>query len=156
MGLDGVLGMAPEEPEAAVEEGPAPPADAEQKKAEEAAEAEPPAKLTKAERAEKKEEEQKISQEKQRLINFKQLLIEKGVKAFDKLDKWLPKLLHEPRFNAVPQKERKALFDAIAKRIDAERKKIAAEKKRGGREVFKELLEKATSLEMLKEDSAAL
>lgn len=81
------------------------------------------------------------------MLNFKQLLLEKGVKPFDKYEKWLPKLLHDHRFTAVSgQKERKALFEAFAKRIDGERRKQAAAAKKGGREGFRELLAKAESL----------
>mmetsp|Transcript_55153 Transcript_55153/g.158597 ORF Transcript_55153/g.158597 Transcript_55153/m.158597 type:complete len:811 (+) Transcript_55153:84-2516(+) len=108
----------------------------------------PEKRLSKAERAKiserEKEEEQKLSKEKQRLLNFKQLLIEKGVRSFDKYEKWLPKLVHDARFTAISnQAERKAVFAAYAKRIDADRQKEQAEKKRTGRDGFKELLQKA-------------
>eukprot|EP00927_Polykrikos_kofoidii_P059842 TRINITY_DN54964_c0_g1_i1.p1 TRINITY_DN54964_c0_g1~~TRINITY_DN54964_c0_g1_i1.p1 ORF type:complete len:855 (+),score=186.00 TRINITY_DN54964_c0_g1_i1:371-2566(+) len=100
--------------------------------------------LTKAERRERQMQEENRSKENKRLLNFKQMLIEKGVKAFDKFEKWLPKLVADPRFIAVPgQKERKTLFDALSKRIDSERKKKAAVVKRDGREGFRELLAQA-------------
>ncbi|CAE8634124.1 unnamed protein product, partial [Polarella glacialis] len=161
--LDGVLGAA--EPEAPEKGG----ADTEDMAAqiaaqiaaqeeEEAAEAEP-AKPTKAERAELREKqvamEQLVAREKEKLRNFKQLLLEKGVKPFDKYEKWLPKLMHDSRFTAVTgQKERKLLFDALAKKIDKERQKVQAATKRSGREAFKELLTKAQESGVLKERTA--
>lgn len=164
--LDGVLGIAPELEPAAKGQGPEPKAAAEgaAPAAGEAAEAgaktggaandasaeqaEKP-RLGKAERVEKKEEEQKISKEKQILLNFKQMLIEKHVKPFDKYEKWLPKLIADKRFTAVRQAERKALFTAYAKRIDSDRAKQDAEKKKSGREGFRELLAKAEQLGLL-------
>lgn len=111
-------------------------------------------KPSKAERAEKRaqqvEEEQKLAKEKEKLRNFKQLLLEKGVKAFDKYEKWLPKLVHDPRFCAITgQKERKLLFDMLAKRIDSEKRKTQAVHKLKGREAFRELLTKADEMELL-------
>lgn len=113
-----------------------------------------PQKPSRAERAEKRaqqvEEEQKIAKEKEKLRNFKQLLLEKGVKAFDKYEKWLPKLVHDPRFCAVTgQKERKLLFEMLAKRIDSEKRKTQAVSKLKGREAFKELVAKADEMELL-------
>ncbi|CAK0839119.1 unnamed protein product [Prorocentrum cordatum] len=78
-------------------------------------------------------------QENSQLSNFKQLLLEKGVR----YEKWLPKLLHDKRFTAVPSAQRKALFEALAKRIDGEKRKEKATTKRSGKELFNELLEKA-------------
>ena len=64
--------------------------------------------LSKAEkRAQQVEEQQKIAKDKEKIRNFKQLLIEKGVKGFDKYEKWLPRLVHDPRFTAIAvQKDR--------------------------------------------------
>ena len=113
-----------------------------------------PGKPSKAERAERRaqqvEEEQKIAKDKEKIRNFKQLLLEKGVKAFDKYEKWLPKLVHDPRFTAVTvQKERKLLFEMLAKRIDSEKRKTQAVSKLKGREAFKELISRADELELL-------
>eukprot|EP00747_Dinoflagellata_sp_TGD_P025526 gnl/TRDRNA2_/TRDRNA2_131318_c3_seq1.p1 gnl/TRDRNA2_/TRDRNA2_131318_c3~~gnl/TRDRNA2_/TRDRNA2_131318_c3_seq1.p1 ORF type:complete len:743 (-),score=213.22 gnl/TRDRNA2_/TRDRNA2_131318_c3_seq1:34-2019(-) len=112
-----------------------------------AAAAEKP-KLTKAEkeaqRAEMQEKEQQLSKAKQTLKNFKELLAEKGVEAFAKYDKWLPKLLHDPRFTAVPgQKERKALFEALVKKIGSEKQKTEAAARKSGREIMKDIISKA-------------
>lgn len=102
--------------------------------------------LSKSERGklhEKKvEEESKAAREKQNLLNFKQMLLEKGVKSFDKYATWMPKLLHDPRFTAVKgDAERRTLFAALAKRIDADRQKQKLEKKRCGRDGLREVLE---------------
>lgn len=106
---------------------------------------------TRAERrAQQVEEAQKIAKDKEKLRNFKQLLLEKGVKAFDKYDKWLPKLVHDPRFTAITvQKERKLLFEMLAKRIDSEKRKTQAVSKLKGREAFKELIVKADEMDLL-------
>ena len=111
-------------------------------------------KQTKAEKAEKRaqqvEEEQKAAKEKDKLRNFKQLLVEKGVRAFDKYEKWVPKLMHDPRFTAVTGlKERRLLFEMLAKRIETEKRKTQAVCKNRGREAFKELLDKAEKLDLL-------
>jgi len=148
--LDGVLGAAePEKPPDQDQAQEEPAKDEESKEPEEV-----PAKPTKAERAEMRERqvehEQRIAREKEKLRNFKQMMVEKGVKAFDKYEKWLPKLMHDTRFTAVTgQKERKLLFDALAKRIDSEKKKVEVAAKRSGREAFKELLKKAEELDLL-------
>ena len=123
-------------------------------KPDEPAAGEDEAKPTRAERAEKRaqqvEEEQKAAKEKEKLRNFKQLLVEKGVRAFDKYEKWVPKLMHDPRFTAVSGlKERRILFEMLAKRIDTEKRKTQAVCKSRGREAFKELLEKAEELDLL-------
>jgi len=151
--LDGVLTAA------GLVEAPAPEEDtakpAEEAEAAENAETEGPAtKPTKAERQEQREkqvaEEQKQAKEKDMLRKFKQMLIEKGVKPFDKYEKWLPKLMYDERFTAVPgQKARKALFEALAKKIDSDKRKQTASVKKSSREVFRELLAKADEAGML-------
>lgn len=117
------------------------------------------ARPTKAERAQRREEqvkqEQRVAKERDSLKNFRQMLVEKGVKAFDKFDKWLPKLIHDPRFTAVAAKERKALFEALAKRMDTEKRKQAAEAKQSGRAAFNEILTKAKELGLLGKRSSA-
>jgi len=171
--LDGVLGVAPPAPEPESVAEPSNPPGLPDKAAaadkagdkkvaeksegesdgeeEEAAPKEEP-RSSKAEREQKKVEEQKASKDKQALLNFKQLLLEKGVQKFDKYEKWLPKLLHDPRFMAVKgQSERKALFAACVKRIDADRQKQEAEKRKGGRDVFKALLKKAVEKGVFKD-----
>jgi len=117
------------------------------------------ARPTKAERAQRREEqvkqEQRVAKERDSLKNFRQLLMEKGVKAFDKFDKWLPKLIHDPRFTAVAAKERKALFEALAKRMDSEKRKQAAEAKQSGRAAFNEILAKSKELGLLDKRTSA-
>lgn len=144
--LDGVLGIAPAgaaEPEKAPSGGGAVAEVPEVGEAKEDA-AKPKAPKADREKIRKdKEAEQKASEEKRRFLNFKQLLLEKGVRSFDKYEKWMPKLLHDARWTAVPNAERKPLFAAYAKRIDSDRQKMEAEKKRGGREGFRELLKEA-------------
>jgi len=108
-----------------------------------------------AERRERQVEEQRAAKEREALRNFKQLLLEKGVQAFDRYEAWLPKLLHDPRFTAVAgQAQRRALFEALVKRIDTQRRKQAASVKRGGRAAFQELLEKAKELGMFRDATA--
>lgn len=107
-----------------------------------------PAKLSKEEKTELRQKkaaaEQKAAKDRDILRNFKQMMIEKKIKPFDKYEKWLSQLVHDPRFTAVQNlKERKILFEALAKRIDSDRRKQVAAEKRTGREVFKELLTKA-------------
>lgn len=163
--LDGVLGLA-EEPAAGkdaetpekkqdggatVDSGEGREAEADKKKDEEEEEKKKPSKL---ERVQTREEEQQAAKEKDQLRNFKQLLIEKSVKPFDKYEKWLPKLVHDPRFTAVPGKGRKLLFDTLAKRIDSEKKKQQAATRRTGREAFKELVVKAEELNLLQDTTA--
>jgi len=103
------------------------------------------------------EAEQRAAKERDRLRNFRQMLIEKGVKAFDKYEKWMPKLIHDARFTAVPgQAARKTLFEALAKQLDSERRKQTAAAKRGGREAFREVLAKADKLGLLRDRTASL
>jgi len=52
-----------------------------------------------------------------RLEGFRTLLKEKCIKPFDKYETWLPKLLSDPRFVAVPPAERRQLFACEARRL---------------------------------------
>lgn len=86
----------------------------------------------------------KLSPEEQaaldRLENFKKMLVEKGVKPFDKYDKWLPKLMHDKRFTTVPLAKRKALFEQCAKVVSQEKKLKEVKERKDTRMGFKELL----------------
>ncbi|XP_031112833.1 pre-mRNA-processing protein 40C isoform X1 [Ipomoea triloba] len=78
------------------------------------------------------------------IIQFKEMLKERGVAPFSKWEKELPKIVFDPRFKAIPSySERKALFEHYVKtRADEERKEKRAAQK-AAVEGFKQLLEEA-------------
>eukprot|EP00929_Paragymnodinium_shiwhaense_P120392 TRINITY_DN9231_c0_g1_i1.p1 TRINITY_DN9231_c0_g1~~TRINITY_DN9231_c0_g1_i1.p1 ORF type:complete len:870 (+),score=268.88 TRINITY_DN9231_c0_g1_i1:113-2722(+) len=170
--LDGVLGFqAPDEAEGAQDAGksaeggagltngpPGAPEAGGEVAGESAAEAEevPLTKAEKKAKAEaKKEAEKNAAEAKNRLMNFKNMMMEKGVKAFDKYETWLPKLIHDSRFTVVPSKDRKTVFETLAKRIDAEKKKKATAEKKTGRDGFRQLLAEAEKAELLTDQPVA-
>lgn len=78
------------------------------------------------------------------IIQFKEMLKERGVAPFSKWDKELPKIVFDPRFKAIPgYSARRALFDHYVRtRADEERKEKRAAQK-AAMEGFKQLLEEA-------------
>ncbi|KAJ4784305.1 Pre-mRNA-processing protein 40C [Rhynchospora pubera] len=79
------------------------------------------------------------------LLQFKEMLKEKGVPPFAKWDKELPKIIFDPRFKAVPTNEgRRAIFERYVRtRADEERKERKAAQK-AAIEGFRQLLEEAS------------
>ncbi|GAB2275236.1 hypothetical protein Dimus_009995 [Dionaea muscipula] len=80
----------------------------------------------------------------ERMIQFKEMLKERGVAPFSKWEKELPKIVFDPRFKAIPSyAERRSLFEHFVRtRADEERKEKRAALK-AATEGFKELLEEA-------------
>ncbi|PHT81167.1 Pre-mRNA-processing protein 40C [Capsicum annuum] len=78
------------------------------------------------------------------IIQFKEMLKERGVAPFSKWEKELPKIVFDPRFKAIPSySARKTLFEHYVKtRADEERKEKRAAQK-AAVEGFKQLLEEA-------------
>ncbi|WCJ41921.1 pre-mRNA-processing protein 40C [Euphorbia peplus] len=78
------------------------------------------------------------------IIQFKEMLKERGVAPFSKWDKELPKILFDPRFKAIPSHSaRRSLFEHYVKtRAEEERKEKRAAKK-AATERFKQLLDEA-------------
>ncbi|CAL9112030.1 unnamed protein product [Musa acuminata var. zebrina] len=78
------------------------------------------------------------------IIQFKEMLKERGVAPFSKWDKELPKIVFDPRFKAVPsQSARRALFEHYVRtRAEEERKEKRAAQK-AALDAFKQLLEEA-------------
>ncbi|CAN0923871.1 Pre-mRNA-processing protein 40C [Linum grandiflorum] len=79
------------------------------------------------------------------IIQFKEMLKERGVAPFSKWDKELPKILFDPRFKAIPSHSaRRSLFEHYVKtRAEEERKEKRAAQK-AAIEGFKQLLEEAS------------
>ncbi|XP_057783614.1 pre-mRNA-processing protein 40C isoform X2 [Salvia miltiorrhiza] len=78
------------------------------------------------------------------LVQFKEMLKERGVAPFSKWEKELPKIVFDPRFKAIPdQSTRRALFEHYVRtRAEEERKEKRAAQK-AALEGFKQLLEEA-------------
>lgn len=78
------------------------------------------------------------------VLQFKEMLKERGVAPFSKWEKELPKIVFDPRFKAIPSHSaRRALFDHYVKtRAEEERKEKRAAQK-AAIEGFKKLLEEA-------------
>ncbi|GAB2233609.1 hypothetical protein Droror1_Dr00002835 [Drosera rotundifolia] len=80
----------------------------------------------------------------ERIIQFKEMLKERGVPPFSKWDKELPKIVFDPRFKAIPSyAERRSLFEHYVRtRADEERREKRAALK-AAIDGFKQLLEDA-------------
>ncbi|XP_057478904.1 pre-mRNA-processing protein 40C isoform X1 [Actinidia eriantha] len=78
------------------------------------------------------------------IIQFKEMLKERGVAPFSKWEKELPKIVFDPRFKAIPgNSARRALFEHYVRtRAEEERKEKRAAQK-AAIEGFKQLLEEA-------------
>ncbi|CAA0808371.1 Pre-mRNA-processing protein 40C [Striga hermonthica] len=78
------------------------------------------------------------------ILQFKEMLKEKGVAPFSKWEKELPKIVFDPRFKAVPNHDaRRAIFEHYVRtRAEEERKEKRAAQK-AAVEGFKQLLEEA-------------
>ncbi|KAK9274753.1 hypothetical protein L1049_022005 [Liquidambar formosana] len=79
------------------------------------------------------------------IIQFKEMLKERGVVPFSKWEKELPKIVFDPRFKAIPSHSaRRSLFEHYVKtRAEEERKEKRAAQK-AAIEGFKQLLEEAS------------
>eukprot|EP00884_Botryococcus_braunii_P003278 jgi/Botrbrau1/12951/Bobra.154_2s0011.1 len=72
---------------------------------------------------------------------FREMLSEKGVTAFSRWERELPRLLQDPRFQAVPTlRERRLLFDDYCKMVADEHKKAKGGGKKAAAEAFAVLL----------------
>ncbi|KAI4357005.1 hypothetical protein L6164_000983 [Bauhinia variegata] len=80
----------------------------------------------------------------ERIIQFKEMLKERGVAPFSKWEKELPKIVFDPRFKAIPSySARRSLFEHYVKtRAEEERKEKRAAQK-AAIEGFKQLLNEA-------------
>ncbi|XP_073000923.1 pre-mRNA-processing protein 40C [Typha latifolia] len=78
------------------------------------------------------------------IIQFKEMLKERGVAPFSKWDKELPKIVFDPRFKAVPSySSRRAIFEHYVRtRAEQERKEKRAAQK-AAVDAFKQVLEEA-------------
>ncbi|XP_055802640.1 pre-mRNA-processing protein 40C isoform X2 [Solanum dulcamara] len=90
------------------------------------------------------EDDERVPTKEDCIIQFKEMLKERGVAPFSKWEKELPKIVFDPRFKAIPSySARKALFEHYVKtRADEERKEKRAAQK-AAVEGFKQLLEEA-------------
>eukprot|EP00435_Cladocopium_sp_Y103_P048931 s2478_g14.t1 len=86
--------------------------------------------------------------------NFKAMLQEQGIQAFDTFNAWLPRLLGDARFTAVPKSQRRKLFQRLAQSLGEGQRKLEADSRRQGREGFLQLIELARSQGQL--ESASL
>ncbi|MCO5606517.1 hypothetical protein L7F22_060705 [Adiantum nelumboides] len=79
------------------------------------------------------------------VLQFKEMLKEKGIAPFSKWEKELPKVIFDPRFKAIPSHtERRSIFDHYVRtRAEEERKEKRAIQK-AAVEGFKQLLEEAS------------
>ncbi|KAI4302110.1 hypothetical protein MLD38_037896 [Melastoma candidum] len=80
-----------------------------------------------------------------RILQFKEMLKERGIVPFSKWEKELPKIVFDPRFKAIPSySARRSLFEHYVKtRAEEERKEKRAAQK-AAIEGFKQLLEEAS------------
>ncbi|KAH7516632.1 hypothetical protein FEM48_Zijuj10G0155600 [Ziziphus jujuba var. spinosa] len=79
------------------------------------------------------------------IVQFKEMLKERGVAPFSKWEKELPKIVFDPRFKAIPSySARRSLFEHYVKtRVEEERKEKRAAQK-AAIEGFKQLLDEAS------------
>ncbi|XP_030482648.2 pre-mRNA-processing protein 40C [Cannabis sativa] len=79
------------------------------------------------------------------ILQFKEMLKERGVAPFSKWEKELPKIVFDPRFKAIPSySTRRSLFEHFVKtRVEEERKEKRAAQK-AAIEGFKQLLDEAS------------
>ncbi|KAK9805328.1 hypothetical protein WJX73_002568 [Symbiochloris irregularis] len=78
---------------------------------------------------------------------FHVLLEEKGVTAFSRWERELPKLVTDPRFTAITQmKDRRQLFDAFCRGAAERHKRPKADRTRAARDAFMALLDEAAAL----------
>ncbi|XP_054823893.1 pre-mRNA-processing protein 40C isoform X2 [Prosopis cineraria] len=91
------------------------------------------------------EDEVKGPSKEERIIQFKEMLKERGVAPFSKWEKELPKIVFDPRFKAIPSySARRSLFEHYVKtRAEEERKEKRAAQK-AAIEGFKQLLDEAS------------
>lgn len=80
----------------------------------------------------------------ERILQFKEMLKERGVAPFSKWDKELPKIVFDPRFKAIPTyAERRSLFEHYVRTRAEEERKEKRAAQRAAVEGFKQLLEEA-------------
>ncbi|XP_027354873.1 pre-mRNA-processing protein 40C isoform X2 [Abrus precatorius] len=91
------------------------------------------------------EDEDSGPSKEERIIQFKDMLKERGVAPFSKWEKELPKIVFDPRFKAIPSySARRSLFEHYVKtRAEEERKEKRAAQK-AAVEGFKQLLDEAS------------
>ncbi|KAK6145849.1 hypothetical protein DH2020_019718 [Rehmannia glutinosa] len=84
------------------------------------------------------------------ILQFKEMLKERGVAPFSKWEKELPKIVFDPRFKAIPNHSaRRALFEHYVRtRAEEERKEKRAAQK-AALEGFKQLLEEAKEIDIM-------
>ncbi|CAJ1449691.1 unnamed protein product [Effrenium voratum] len=98
-----------------------------------------PAKLSVAERT------------KLKVTAFTEMLEEKEVQAFDSFERWLPSLVTDQRFLAIPKKARKGLFLSVAQGLSKGRRRSEAEQRQSGRAGLQELLGQAKQADWFRE-----
>uniref|UniRef100_A0A2P2JH43 Pre-mRNA-processing protein 40C isoform X1 n=2 Tax=Rhizophora mucronata TaxID=61149 RepID=A0A2P2JH43_RHIMU len=80
------------------------------------------------------------------IIQFKEMLKERGVAPFSKWEKELPKIVFDPRFKAIPSHSaRRSLFERYVKTRAEEERKEKRAAQRAAIEGFKQLLEEASA-----------
>ncbi|XP_073276275.1 pre-mRNA-processing protein 40C isoform X2 [Primulina huaijiensis] len=90
------------------------------------------------------EDEDRGPSKEERVLQFKEMLKERGVAPFSKWEKELPKIVFDPRFKAIPSHSaRRTIFDHYVRtRAEEERKEKRAAQK-AALDGFKQLLEEA-------------
>ncbi|XP_053334231.1 transcription elongation regulator 1 [Clarias gariepinus] len=78
-----------------------------------------------------------------RLIQFKDMLLERGVSAFSTWDKELHKIVFDPRYLLLNPKERKQVFDQFVKTRAEEERKEKKNKLMQAKDDFKKMMEDA-------------
>ncbi|KAG8657638.1 hypothetical protein MANES_03G080900v8 [Manihot esculenta] len=79
------------------------------------------------------------------IIQFKEMLKERGIAPFSKWEKELPKIVFDPRFKAIPShSSRRSLFEHYVKTRAEEERKEKRAAQRAAIEGFKQLLEEAS------------
>ncbi|KAK4264142.1 hypothetical protein QN277_029471 [Acacia crassicarpa] len=91
------------------------------------------------------EDEDKGPSKEERIVQFKEMLKERGVAPFSKWEKELPKIVFDPRFKAIPSySARRSLFEHYVKTRAEEERKEKRAAQRAAIEGFKQLLDESS------------
>ncbi|EDO43130.1 predicted protein [Nematostella vectensis] len=102
----------------------------------------PPAKHTKAHRKEEKAaRDRKMLPLDERMKQFREMMLERGVSAFSTWEKELPKIVFDPRYLLLNQKERKQCFEKFVRTRADEERQERKNKMKEKKDSFKAMLQ---------------
>lgn len=79
----------------------------------------------------------------ERMKQFREMMLERGVSAFSTWEKELPKIVFDPRFLLLTQRERKQCFEKFVRTRAEEERQERKNKMKENKDSFKELLKNA-------------